>query len=215
MVMMKYSCEPPPCQRARGKKTGPVGDPVSFGRVQTRALSGTHASCGKIREGKTAGGVASGGAAGPGYLWYSFFVRKWREGGLSQYKKEALHSGKSAHVREVRSEPPSSPAGLCLPPAPGVDQQLGGSAASCSVCSAETRGGAAGPGSQIGNHRCRLGWEGAAKSGGSGVGFLFRRFAGAASADAVSSGGVGGRLGQSVRVVSATAVALAGHAGRW
>ena len=28
MMMMNYSCEPPPCQRARGQKTGPVGDPV-------------------------------------------------------------------------------------------------------------------------------------------------------------------------------------------
>ena len=51
---------------------------------------------------------------------------------------------------------PSSPAGLCLPSAPGADQQSGGSAGSCSVCSAAARGGAAGPGSRIENHRCGL-----------------------------------------------------------
>ena len=47
-----------------------------------------------------------------------------------------------------------------------VGVQSGGSAGSCSVCSAAARGGAAGPGSRIENHRCRLGWEGAARSGG-------------------------------------------------
>ena len=75
--------------------------------------------------------------------------------------------------------------------------------------------GAAGPVSRNENHRCRLGWEGAARSGGSGVGFFFRRFAEAVSAGAVSSGGVGGRLEQSVRAVSGTAVAVAGRAGIW
>ena len=97
---------------------------------------------------------------------------------------------------------PSPLAGLCLPSAPGADQQLGGSEGSCSVCSAAARGGAAVPGSRIDNHRCRLGWEGAAKSGGRGAGFLFRRFAGAASADAMSSFGWGRRSPRAISTSS-------------
>ena len=127
------------------------------------------------------------------------FVRKWGEGAAVTVQKGSVSFGQ----KRPRSRGEPSPlAGLCLPSAPGADQQPGGSAGSCSVCSAAARGGAAGPGSRIDNHRCRLGWEGAAKSGGRGAGFLFRRFAGAASADAMSSFGWGRRSPRAISTSS-------------
>ena len=70
--------------------------------ARTNSRSARDASCGKIR-GKTAGGVTSCDAAGPGYLWYSFRLQM---GGrdLSQHIK-AFRSGKGVHVRRVSPVP--------------------------------------------------------------------------------------------------------------
>ena len=120
------------------------------------------------------------------------FACRWGEGPVTVHKN-ALHSGKSVHVRKVSPVP-----GRPLGDDDGVDQRTGGPAGSCSVCSAAARGDAAGPGSRCGNHRCRLGWERSAGSGGFGFGFLLRRFAGAASADAVGETWRGGQQSTSV-----------------
>ena len=169
-------------------------------RARTNSRSVRDTSCGKIREGKNRCGddVMTPQVRGAcGFL----FACRWGEGPVTVHKN-ALHSGKSVHVRKVSPVP-----GRPLGDDDGVDQRTGGPAGSCSVCSAAARGDAAGPGSRCGNHRCRLGWERSAGSGGFGFGFLLRRFAGAASADVVSSGGVGGRPDPSVRTSGAAAVA--------
>ena len=152
-----------------------MGDPVSFGRVQTSAPSGTHRA-GKSGGGKTAGGGGRHvtpqvrGACG------IRFVRKWGEGPATAHKK-AFRSGKGVHVRGVSPVPSR----LMRDVSAGVSHQRSGrSAGSCPVCSSAARGDAAGPGSRVGNHRCRLGWEGS-RSGSVGLGSLLRRFAGAAS----------------------------------
>ena len=70
--------------------------------ARTNSRSARDASCGKIR-GKTAGGVTSCDAAGPGYLWYSFRLQM-RGRDLSQHIK-AFRSGKGVHVRRVSPVP--------------------------------------------------------------------------------------------------------------
>ena len=81
------------------------GDPVSFGRVKTRALSGTHRA-GKSGGEKNAGGVAScvmwRRRSGVLVVFFSF-VNGGRD--LSQHIKKAFRSGKSVHVREVSPVP--------------------------------------------------------------------------------------------------------------
>ena len=58
-----------------------------------------------------------------GVLVVFFFVRKWREGDLSQYKKEAFRSGKSAHVRELSLVP--RPASVCRLRLAPISSQVG------------------------------------------------------------------------------------------
>ena len=197
--------------KSQGPENRPRGRPGLLWAPRTnRALSGAHRSGKPGRDKKPLVGWRHVTPQVRSTCGILFSFVNGGEGAVTVQKGSVSFGQKRPRSRGE----PNSPAGLCLPSAPGADQQSGGSAGSCSVCSAAARGGAAGPGPRIENHRRRLGWEGAARpAGGSGVGFLFRRFAEAVSADAGSSGGVGGRLEQSVRAVSGTAVAVAGRAG--
>ena len=179
--------------------------------ARTNSRSVRDASCGKTRRGKNRrwGDVMWRRRSGVLVVCGILFVRKWGEGPVTAHKK-AFRSGKGAHVRGVSPVPGRLLRGVSA----GVSQRSGRSAGSCPVCSSAARGDAAGPGSRVGNHRCRLGWE-SARSGSVGLGLLLRRFAGAAPLDAVGSGGVGGRSEPSVRAASGGAATVAGCAGMW
>ena len=180
--------------KSQGPENWPRGRPgPPLGASNSRSVRDT--SFGKNPGGKRWwGGVAwrrRSGVLGTRGILFSFVNGGEGPATVPRYIKWVYFGKKRPRSRGE----PSPLAGRCLPSAPGAGQQPGVSAGSCSVCSSAARGSAAGPGSRIGNHRRRLGWEGAAWSGGDGAGFLLRRFAGAASAGAVSSGGVSSRIG--------------------
>ena len=163
-------------------------------------------------EEKTAGGVASCDAAGPGYLWFSFlFVNGGRD--LPLYVKGASSFGR---VRpRSRGEPSprqvavghlhrsAESSGQVRPPSRGQCAQMQLVAALPAPVHAS------------GNHRCRLGWErNAVEPGGGVAGSPYGRFAGTTLAGAVSSGRSAGRLGLSARAVAVVAEAVVVDAGR-
>ena len=107
-------------------------------------------------EEKTAGGVASCDAAGPGYLWFSFlFVNGGRD--LPLYVKGASSFGR---VRpRSRGEP--SPRQVAVGHLHRSDESSGqvrppsrGQCAQMQLVAALPA-----PVHALGNHRCRLGWE--------------------------------------------------------
>ena len=108
--------------KSQGPESWSRGRPgLLWARANSR--SARDASCGKIREGGNRwwGGVMWRRRSG--VLVVFFFVRKWREGDLSQYKKKAFHSGKSALVREVSPVP--QPASVCRLRQAPISSQVG------------------------------------------------------------------------------------------